>query len=58
MEVDSPRPLGLRIIEALVVRAQDKGGEATSSWPPSPFVLRTYLGCGYWVLQKDRSPAL
>ena len=57
MGVDSPRPLGLRGIEALVVRAQDKGGRPRARGLP-PFVLRIYLGCGYWVLQKDRSPAL
>ena len=58
MEVDSPRPLGLRVIEALGVRAQDKGGGGHELVASPSFVLRTYLGCGYRVLQKDRSPAL
>ncbi len=58
MGADSPRPLGLRVIVALVVRAQDKGGGGHELVASPSFVLRTYLGCGYWVLQKDRPPAL
>ena len=57
MGADSPRPLGLRVIEALGVGAQDKGGRPRARGLP-PFVLLTYPGSGYWVLQKDRSPAL